>query len=245
MQPVTVAAEELRGTCSVLYIFSGETLHRRAKYEPSIIQKVCLVACTKKRVTVIAILTCVVILAVAVLVTVTHDNKAGSSVSCGSQVTESGTDQSQSTKKPAVPTYISTNGKPFPYHNIRLPTSVKPLHYHISLKTNISGSTFGGSVTIQCSIEEDKTDAIVIHVKDLNIKNVKVQNNATKEDLSVTEHLIYEENEQMYVKMASEMMKGMVVALKIEYDAELRTNLSGFYKSMYKTNDGEKRYFCY
>ena len=217
-------------------MFSGESLHRRSKYEPNILQKLRFSACTKKRVAILATVTSLLILTI-VVIAIVNSHSAGN---CGIENMNASTNKTDSTEKPSKQTYISTNGKPFPYHEIRLPEATVPVHYHIFLNTDIAGSSFNGQVTIWCNVRED-TDFIVLHVKDLIIESVSVQQNDTNNDLTVSEYLIYKENEQLLVRMESPVTKGTIVKLVIGFNGQLIAQLSGFYRSMYKTSDGQER----
>lgn len=216
-------------------MLAGETLNRRAKYEPNFLRKIRLVVCTKSRVSVIAVVVALIILVIAVLVTVTH--KSSGSSSCKPLDKETEENQSSTTAKPD---YISTNGKPFPYHDIRLPTSVTPVSYELLLKTSMTQLTFSGTTTVSCSVAQE-TDFIVMHVKDLLISGVRVKRNKMNTPLTVSEFLIYEENEQLYVKMESPLKKSWDIIVEVDFNGNLTRQLSGFYKSMYKTNTGEER----
>lgn len=175
---------------------------------------------------------------IAVIVFVSHNG--GPSATCSGSTQESTKDYPGSTVKPAGEDYISTNGKPFPYHNIRLPNSVTPFHYSIFLHPNISNSVFEGTVTISCRVAKD-TNFIVLHVKDLNIQSIEAKNEDTVEKLDVKEYLIYDKNEQLYIGMGSQLKAQMNFSLVIKYSANLTTDLKGFYKSVYKNNAGEER----
>lgn len=80
-----------------------------------------------------------------------------------------------------------------------------------------------------------------MHVKDLLISGVRVKRNKMNTPLTVSEFLIYEENEQLYVKMESPLKKSWDIIVEVDFNGNLTRQLSGFYKSMYKTNTGEER----
>uniref|UniRef100_A0A8C2FC98 Aminopeptidase N-like N-terminal domain-containing protein n=1 Tax=Cyprinus carpio TaxID=7962 RepID=A0A8C2FC98_CYPCA len=66
---------------------------------------------------------------------------------------------------------ISTSGEPFPWTELRLPPSVHPVHYNISLHPNLTLMTFQGSVSILVKVLHE-TKNIVLHGSDMNISKV-------------------------------------------------------------------------
>jgi hypothetical protein len=226
--------EHVTNSFSFLCFISGENLHRRALYEPNIIQKLRNVACNKGRAAVIATIACLFLLVVALIAALSSGN------SCNGTTLD--TKQQQQQPEPKKPDYISTNGKPFPYKEIRLPDSVIPLSYQLKLHPNISLSIFKGSVKISCDIKKP-TDFIVFHVKNLTITKLEVSDVKSSRKVPVSHWLEYVTNEQIYVKLDTRLEAGSKVILDVEYQGDLVKKLAGFYKSMYKTKSGEERYY--
>lgn len=218
------------------HILAGENLHRRAVYEPNILQKFHLLACTKGRAAVVATIGCLFLLVIALIVALS------SGKSCDGTVSSLG-NKADTPTKPAeqTPDYISTNGKPFPYQDIRLPKSVIPNHYQILLHPNISRSFFNGKIKIYCDVKYS-TDFIVFHLKTLNITSLQLQDVKTLKQIEVLEWLEYTANEQIFVKLGSRLEAGSKVILDVRFQGDLIKKLAGFYKSSYKTNSGEQRY---
>lgn len=217
-------------------MLSGENLHRRAVYEPNILQKFHLLACTKGRAAVIATIGCLFLLVIALIVALSSGKSCDGTFSSSEKKTDTTVKPSEQT-----PDYISTNGKPFPYKDIRLPKSVIPYHYQILLHPNISRSFFNGTVQINCVVKYP-TNFIVFHLKTLNITSLQLQDVKTLKQIEVLEWLEYTTNEQIFVKLGSRLEAGSEVILKVQFQGELIKKLAGFYKSSYKTNSGEQRY---
>ncbi|XP_053386790.1 endoplasmic reticulum aminopeptidase 1-like [Mercenaria mercenaria] len=213
----------------------GESLHRRAIYEPNIIQKLRNVACNKGRAAVIATIGCLFLLVIALIAALSTGR------SCKTIISED-------SEKPEIPSepkndYISTNGKPFPYKDIRLPKSVIPTHYQLLLHPNISQSFFSGTVKIHCDITH-RTNFIVFHVKTLNITKLELQDLKKLGQIEILNWLEYKTNEQVFVKLGTRLEAGSKVILEVDFQGDLVKKLAGFYKSMYKTNKGEERYIA-
>lgn len=63
---------------------------------------------------------------------------------------------------------VSTNGELFPWAQYRLPHSIKPLSYNLTLNPDLVTMTFTGQTTISMLVLHD-TNVIVLHSSDLNI----------------------------------------------------------------------------
>lgn len=216
----------------------GESLHRKARYEPNILQKLRLLVCNKARLAVIAI-GAVVFIVVIILVAVISRSQCNCAQ--GSQISESPNKESPKTDQNC----IATNGKKFPYKNILLPKAIIPETYQIFMHPNISESTFEGKVTITCSVDS-VTDFIVFHIKDLNITELTVMELKSGTQIPVREHLECKTNEQVYVKLGTKLdvAKNSTQITVGFVGAFSDSKLQGFYKSMYKTITGEKRYIA-
>ncbi|KAL4228484.1 Endoplasmic reticulum aminopeptidase 1 [Mactra antiquata] len=216
----------------------GESLHRRGVYEPNWLQKLRLVACTKGRAAVIVTISCLFLLVFILIGILSSSRNCSSNVS-----TESYRHEEQEPEQKTTQDYIATNGKPFPYREIRLPEVVIPQHYTLFLHPNISKSIFTGTVRIKCAVKEP-TDFIVFHVKDLNISKLEVYHETGGSRIPVTEWLEYKTNEQIYVSMGTTLTRDSKFVLFVEFRADLVKKLAGFYKSVYKTPDGQERYIA-
>ncbi len=128
---------------------------------------------------------------------------------------------------------ISTNGDLFPWAELRLPSSVHPVHYNISLHPNLTLMTFQGTVSILVQVLHE-TNNIVLHSSDMNI--IK----ATFEGKEV-HFLEYKPWQQIAIKLPKDLKKGQYV-LDINYKANLSSSYDGFYNSSYVDTNGIKRY---
>ena len=79
-----------------------------------------------------------------------------------SQFTSSPIDQFNKDPK-AFP--VATNGEIFPWHELRLPTVVIPLHYDLLIHPNLTSLDFVASEKIEVLVR-DATQFIILHSKD-------------------------------------------------------------------------------
>src|SRR5690625_4116653 len=71
--------------------------------------------------------------------------------------------------------YLDTNGRPYPWHDIRLPTFIKPISYELFMAPSMDNFYNHGNVTIELDLAPNtSTNFLVIHSKKLNISAVKV-----------------------------------------------------------------------
>jgi len=142
----------------------------------------------------------VAILVVALAVTVAKQRNQSEN-SCENKPVSN----TQTTIKPnqSAEEFISTNGQPFPYHDIRLPKNIVPVSYNIYLHPNITESNFTGSVTIICDVKKS-TDFVVFHMKNLTIEMISVTRAGAGDNAEAYgggRWLEYTKNEQIYVAL--------------------------------------------
>uniref|UniRef100_A0A9J7XRN4 Leucyl/cystinyl aminopeptidase n=1 Tax=Cyprinus carpio carpio TaxID=630221 RepID=A0A9J7XRN4_CYPCA len=148
----------------------------------------------------------------------------------GCTFTRKGCKKSNSTMDSIYP--ISTSGEPFPWTELRLPPSVYPVHYNISLHPNLTLMTFQGSVSILVQVLNE-TKNIVLHSSDMNISKVTFEG----KEVHVLE---YKPWQQIAIKFPEDLKKGQYV-LNINYTAQLSNSYDGFYNSSYVDTNGTKR----
>ncbi|KAL0192810.1 hypothetical protein M9458_011106, partial [Cirrhinus mrigala] len=140
----------------------------------------------------------------------------------GCTFSRNGCQKTNSTMNSIYP--ISTSGELFPWTELRLPPSVHPVHYNISLHPNLTLMTFQGSVSILVEVLHE-TKNIVLHSSDMNITK------ATFEGKEV--HVLeYKPWQQIAIKFPEDLKKGKYV-LNVNYTANLSNSYDGFYNSSY------------
>lgn len=121
---------------------------------------------------------------------------------------------------------------------LRLPDTVKPVHYDLLIHPNLTSLNFTGRVQIQLEVQQD-TKHVLLHSKNLHIsKAVVLQSGAALLLLHVQESAPFEQ-----IALSSHnftFVKG-VHAIQIDFSANLSSSFHGFYKGSYTTQSGEVR----
>ncbi|XP_037634147.1 endoplasmic reticulum aminopeptidase 1-like isoform X2 [Sebastes umbrosus] len=141
-------------------------------------------------------------------------------------------DQGQAKNAP-----IATNGQPFPWDRMRLPKTISPVHYDLTIHPNLTTLDFTGVVRIQLDVHED-TSTIILHSKQLQISNVWL---LIPEGLKPLWVLEYPRFHEIALLSDSVLTKGRRYEVQLEFAAILSDSFSGFYKSTYRTSSGEVR----
>lgn len=165
---------------------------------------------------------------------------------------------------------IGMNGK-FPWHDLRLPRTLMPLNYKITLQTDLDAFHVRGSVKIRVQCLK-ATKNLILHLKDMNVINAAVFKN--DKDQPVPEKDIYDDEElitklkgkeeieeeveklQVIKTMQSERIEMFLIEVSeqltprqhydmyITFEYPLTDGLLGFYRSYYTAKDGERRYLA-
>ncbi|XP_060926903.1 endoplasmic reticulum aminopeptidase 1b [Limanda limanda] len=132
---------------------------------------------------------------------------------------------------------IATNGQPFPWDRMRLPKTIFPLHYDLTIHPNLTTLDFTGLVRIELDVLED-TSMIVLHAKQMQISHVRLLAPEGVRPLRVLE---YPHFHQLALQSESVLTKGRRYQVQLEFAANLSDSFHGFYKSSYRTSSGEVR----
>uniref|UniRef100_A0A8C7CLH2 Aminopeptidase n=1 Tax=Oncorhynchus kisutch TaxID=8019 RepID=A0A8C7CLH2_ONCKI len=132
----------------------------------------------------------------------------------------------------------STNGELFPWNELRLPASVRPVNYDLSLTPNLTSMTFTGRTIINMIIQHN-TKRVVLHSSEINIIKATFQVGEGKSvEVKVLE---YKPWQQIAVSFPGDLKEGQVCVLTLDYTANLSHTYDGFYNSSYNDKTGAKR----
>ena len=163
---------------------------------------------------------------------------------------------------------ITRDGGNFPWGSLRLPQTLFPLNYKITLDTNLKLFNVKGEVelTVKC---EKPTANIILHLRDMNVtktavfekkqQDVKffddlrdvyedeelIESDAKKEqdrELHVLKTMKNKTLEMFLIKVKEELIWGQTYKIYIQFNYPLTDKLLGFYRSSYTAKDGEKRW---
>uniref|UniRef100_A0ABK0L951 Aminopeptidase n=1 Tax=Rattus norvegicus TaxID=10116 RepID=A0ABK0L951_RAT len=135
----------------------------------------------------------------------------------------------------------ASNGASFLWNNMRLPEYITPIHYDLMIHANLSTLTFWGKTEVEITVSQP-TSTIIMHSHQLQISKATLRRGAEEmlpeEPLKLME---YSAHEQVALLTAQPLLAGSVYTVIITYAANLSENFHGFYKSTYRTQEGERR----
>jgi aminopeptidase 2 len=119
----------------------------------------------------------------------------------------------------------------------RLPVTVTPNRYIITLTPDFSNFTFDGEVNIDVTAENE-TSTISLHYDNITIHDVSVISNNGEELLNDTN---YNNETNIYTLTLNNALTPGNYSIRINYTGHLLDDMAGFYRSSYTTADGEVR----
>lgn len=135
----------------------------------------------------------------------------------------------------------ASDGTPFPWNKMRLPEHIIPGHYDLMIHANLTTLTFKGITAIEITASQ-RTSAIILHSNHLQISKATLKKGAgerqSEEPLRVLE---YPPHEQIALLAPEPLVVGLPYTIVIEYAGNLSETFHGFYKSTYRTKEGEVR----
>lgn len=135
----------------------------------------------------------------------------------------------------------ASDGTPFPWNKMRLPEHIIPVHYDLMIHANLTTLTFEGTTAIEITVSQP-TSAIVLHSNHLQISKATLKKGTgerqAEEPLRVLE---YPPHEQIALLAPEPLVVGRPYTVVIDYAGNLSETFHGFYKSTYRTKEGEVR----
>jgi len=129
----------------------------------------------------------------------------------------------------------------------RLSTDVRPVNYNLKLRPYLTKFTFDGSQEIEVQVEKP-TKEIRLNCADISIKEAKfkchtnVTGDGVKQDDGVAAAEIkYEVDEEVAILAWDSPLPLGKALISMSFSGELNDKMKGFYRSNYKTPDGEER----
>jgi len=135
--------------------------------------------------------------------------------------------------------FIEIDGKDY-----RLPNMTRPIHYTVSLTTDIdkgeSGQSFSGKVRIRIEAIET-TNEITLHYRQITIENIALYSTGTPSVLiqDNINHVFSEDVEFLIIRPSAELTAGTQYFVDVTYQGLLRDDNMGFYRSSYKNEQGQ------
>uniref|UniRef100_G3SXU5 Aminopeptidase n=1 Tax=Loxodonta africana TaxID=9785 RepID=G3SXU5_LOXAF len=127
------------------------------------------------------------------------------------------------------------------WNKVRLPEHVIPVHYDLMIHANLTTLTFWGTTEIEITASQP-TSTIILHSHRLQISKATLRKGAgerqSEDPLRVLE---YTPHEQIALLAPEPLLVGVLYTIVIEYAGNLSESFHGFYKSTYRTKEGEVR----
>ncbi|KAB0796160.1 hypothetical protein PPYR_10221 [Photinus pyralis] len=120
----------------------------------------------------------------------------------------------------------------------RLPTSVLPKHYQLTLTPDFTTFTFKGEVSVEIQIVKE-TDKIVLNALDLAVQSANLKEAHTKHVPSKIS--VLPETETAEFAFSQPIPPGDYT-LNIQFTGEVNDKMKGLYRSKYVNQEGEDRY---
>ena len=126
-----------------------------------------------------------------------------------------------------------------PSTDLRLPRSVLPMHYDLTVEPNHKTNQFSGEVFIQLNVSEP-TDTIKIHSYLLTVDKITVSDtNGQQLDINDTD---YDESRQYHVIQLSSQLGVGAYQLSMSFNGSLIGKIIGFYKNSYTNPQNQIRW---
>lgn len=141
------------------------------------------------------------------------------------------------------PTSTSTRNPPPPWQRIRLPRTLIPSLYELSLRIDLTKFVFKGAVNITIRVAQS-TKHVLIHMNKLSIhkSQVSLKEMKSKNSVNIINQFYYADK-QFYVLELAEylVLEGKYVLSFDAFEGNMTDEMRGLYRSSYKLPNGETR----
>ncbi|PPQ87694.1 hypothetical protein CVT25_011461 [Psilocybe cyanescens] len=124
----------------------------------------------------------------------------------------------------------------------RLPTSVKPIHYDITVKTDLEKLTFEGLAKISLEIKTDTSTIVLNASKDLELRKATIYSDASEAGQAPTISLDTSQ-ERAAFQLTDKLRAGSKAELRIDFAGKLAGSMSGYYRASW-VNEGKTEYYA-
>uniref|UniRef100_A0A8C2RTT1 Aminopeptidase n=1 Tax=Capra hircus TaxID=9925 RepID=A0A8C2RTT1_CAPHI len=135
----------------------------------------------------------------------------------------------------------ASNGAPFPWNKMRLPEHIIPAHYDLMIHANLTTLTFGGTAQIEITASKP-TSTIILHSHHLQVSKATLRKGGGERQAEEPLRVLENPPQEQIALLASEpLVVGLPYTIVIDYAGNLSESFHGFYKSTYRTKEGEVR----
>ncbi|KZT44121.1 leucyl aminopeptidase [Sistotremastrum suecicum HHB10207 ss-3] len=128
------------------------------------------------------------------------------------------------------------------YNPYRLPDNVKPVHYDLTIKTDLENLTFDGVATIDLKVAKDTTEIVFNAGEELALHDVTVRSTALKTEQVQSAKIVDKSNERAIVELSNALPAESSAQLKVSFTSKLTGSMLGYYYSTYKSEGKEIPY---
>lgn len=127
--------------------------------------------------------------------------------------------------------------------NYRLPNNTRPLHYDITLATNIDRKEFNftGIVRIELRALED-TNRITLHARQIVVTSFELTDASGQQIQAQGNNYDVRREFLSFTTTDTSLKANQNYFLTIHYTSELRQDLGGFYRTSYINSSGKKKF---
>lgn len=130
-----------------------------------------------------------------------------------------------------------------PWTNVRLPKTLTPALYRVSLDTDLDKFLVNGFVSVDISVNQS-TDLVIFHAKDMILNTVSLTKGVGGDQLGILRQFFYSDNDFYVIQLSNSLDTNDNLQLNISFNYTLREDLVGFYKSSYSLADNEVHYLA-
>ncbi|KAG8742045.1 Aminopeptidase 2 mitochondrial [Ceratobasidium sp. 414] len=127
-----------------------------------------------------------------------------------------------------------------------LPPDFRPVHYELTILTDLEKLTFSAVAVIHLDVKRDQTKRITFNLSKLsiheNMMRLTCNNPDSQPGHDVRVIMVDEEAERVSIETYTPMSKGSQVILRVPYEGNLSGDMIGYYKSSAPHNDGMRPY---
>lgn len=111
----------------------------------------------------------------------------------------------------------------------RLPNTIKPSHYDLTIKSDLAALRFSGCVTISLDILEDAQEIVFNAGPGLVLSQARVQSaNLKTDDTCLSTLTIDAKHERATAKLAAPLKQGSKATLTVAFTGEMDNSMAGY-----------------
>ncbi|XP_022215617.2 aminopeptidase N [Drosophila obscura] len=137
-----------------------------------------------------------------------------------------------------------SDGQPKYDRDVRLPRSIQPLKYNITLVPQLSGNfSFAGTVQIRIRVLEDCYN-ITMHAEELNISRsdaavyrLLAKEQLDKDSLRIHKQYLVGAKQFFVIELYDKLLRGAEYVVHLRFDGIIQDYLQGFYRSSYEVRN--------